>query len=322
MKTRDDVSTGIAEHITRLADNIERVIIGKRDVVEQALVGLLAGGHLLLEDVPGVGKTTLAKALAHSIGGTFGRIQFTPDLLPGDVVGVDVWHRHDATFRFRPGPVFANVVVADELNRASPTTQSALLEAMAEHQVTVDGTTHPLPEPFMVLATENPVEHEGTYPLPESQLDRFTMRITVGYPTASHEIELLAAGGGRLVDRLEAVTTPGAVAELTASLGDVTVARSLRRYLVGIATATREHPAIAVGMSPRSTLMLQQVARARAAVGGRSYVTPDDVRDLLVPVVAHRLVLTADARVRGVDATDVLDGIIRKIPVPTGARAG
>lgn len=321
-RTNDDVAARLAGRVAELADNIERVVVGKRAVIEQALVTMLAGGHLLVEDVPGVGKTTLAKALARTIGGTFGRMQFTPDLLPGDVVGVEVWNRQDATFRFRPGPVFAHVVVADELNRASPKTQAALLEAMAERQVTVEGTTRRLPDPFMVLATENPVEHEGTYPLPESQLDRFCMRLSVGYPSPTDEIDLLdTEARPDHVDTLEPVVTPGDLAVMIAVVDTIAVARSLRRYMVAIAVSTREHPALAIGMSPRATLMLQQAARAQAAVRGRDYVIPDDVRDLLVPVVAHRLIPTPDARIQGVDPAAVLDEIVRRLPVPTGADA-
>lgn len=312
----------VAGHVDALAGNVERVIVGKRTVIESALVCLLARGHLLIEDVPGVGKTTLAKALAASIGGTFGRIQFTPDLLPGDVVGVDVWDRNAAEFRFRPGPIFANVVVADEVNRASPKAQSALLEAMAERQVTVDGTTHALPDPFMVLATENPVEHEGTYPLPESQLDRFCMRLSVGYPTTRDEIDLLERNpDASRLDALGAVSSPERLATLSRSVDGIGVARSLRGYLVDLATATRNHPAIAVGMSPRATLTLQSVARAHAALRGRSYVIPDDVRDVLVPVVAHRLIPSADARIQGISPTTVLGEIVRRLPVPTGVDA-
>lgn len=304
-----------------LITNVEQVIIGKRAVIELALVCLLARGHLLIEDVPGVGKTTLAKALARSIDGTFGRIQFTPDLLPGDVVGVDVWNRNDAEFRFRPGPVFANVVVADEVNRAAPKTQSALLEAMAEHQVTVDGTTHRLPDPFMVLATENPIEHEGTYPLPESQLDRFCMQLSVGYPERSDEIDLLDRDPGTdRIDRLEPVVSTDQMRALSRTVDGVGVATSLRRYLVNIADATRRHPAVAVGMSPRATLTLQHVARALAALRGRTYVIPDDVRDVLVSVIAHRLILTADARIQGVSASRILSEIVGSLAVPTGAQ--
>jgi MoxR-like ATPase len=317
-----EAHAGFTEFCTALADNVERVIVGKRSVIDLALVCLLARGHLLIEDVPGVGKTTLAKALARSIGGTFGRIQFTPDLLPGDVVGVDVWDRNTSEFSFRPGPVFANVVVADEVNRASPKTQSALLEAMAERQVTVDGTTRNLPRPFMVLATENPVEHEGTYPLPESQLDRFCMRLSIGYPDARDEVDLLTRDEGiSQVDTLDAVVTPEQSTALSAAIDRVGVAGTLRTYLVDIARATREHPAIDVGMSPRATLTLQHVARAHAALHGRGYVIPDDIRDVLVPVVAHRLILSPDARIQGVSASQVLTEIVQRRPVPTGARA-
>lgn len=314
--------TGFADLCAEVATNVERAIVGKRPVVDLALVCLLARGHLLVEDVPGVGKTTLAKALARSIGGTFGRIQFTPDVLPSDVVGVDVWDRNTSEFSFRPGPVFANVVVADEINRASPKTQSALLEAMAEGQVTVDGTTRELPRPFMVLATENPVEHEGTYPLPESQLDRFCMRLSVGYPDARDEVELLRRDLGTApVDTLGAVLGVDALTRMSAAVDRVGIADSLRAYLVDLARATREHPAIAVGMSPRATLTLQHVARAHAALQGRNYVIPDDVRDVLVPVVAHRLILAADARIQGVSAAQVLAEIVQRRPVPTGAHA-
>ncbi|HET8931626.1 MAG TPA: MoxR family ATPase [Acidimicrobiales bacterium] len=316
-----EAPTGFAEYTSALADNVEQVIVGKRAVIERSLVCLLARGHLLIEDVPGVGKTTLAKGLARSIGGSFGRIQFTPDLLPSDVVGVDVWDRNTSEFSFRPGPVFANVVVADEVNRASPKTQSALLEAMAEGQVTVDGTTHQLPRPFMVLATENPVEHEGTYPLPESQLDRFCMRLSIGYPDARDEVELLERDPGiARVDSLAPVVTPELLGRMSAVIDRVAVAGALRGYLVDLARATREHPAVAVGMSPRATLTLQHVARAHAAVRGRDYVIPDDIRDVLLPVVAHRLILTPDARIQGATTDGVLAEIVQRRPVPTGAR--
>jgi MoxR-like ATPase len=316
-----EVPAGFADYCRALADNVSEVIVGKRGVIDLALVCLLARGHLLIEDVPGVGKTTLAKGLARSIGGSFGRIQFTPDLLPADVVGVDVWNRNTAEFSFRPGPIFANVVVADEVNRASPKTQSALLEAMAERQVTVDGTTHVLSRPFMVLATENPVEHEGTYPLPESQLDRFCMRLSIGYPDARDEVALLERDPGLdRVDSLEPVVTPEVMRRLSGAIDHVAVAGSLRSYLVDLARATRAHPAVSIGMSPRATLTLQHVARAYAAVRGRDYVLPDDIRDVLVPVVAHRLILTPDARVQGATATGILAEIVQRRPVPTGAR--
>ncbi len=295
------------------------MVHGKDDVIDLALVCLFAQGHLLVEDVPGVGKTTLAKALARSIDGTFGRIQFTPDLLPSDVVGVSVWNRPTGTFEFRPGPLFANVVVADEVNRASPKTQSALLEAMAERQVTVDGTTHRLERPFVVLATENPIEHEGTYPLPDSQLDRFSMRISMGYPERESEIGLLAAhDDGDPLDLIEPVLTTQQMAVLCDAVRKVEVAPSLRGYLVNIAEATRRHPEIMLGMSPRATLALQHISRAYAATRGRSYVIPDDVRDVVVPVVAHRVIATPEAQVKGTTPADVLDEIIGRLPVPTG----
>ncbi len=319
--SRTEAPRRITTECDALSTNIERIIIGKREMIELAIACLFAQGHLLIEDVPGVGKTTLAKALARSISGTFGRIQFTPDLLPSDVIGVNVWNRASGEFDFRRGPVFANVVVADEVNRAAPKTQSALLEAMAERQVTVDGRTHPLPEPFLVLATQNPVDHEGTYPLPESELDRFCMRLSLGYPDRHDEIELLTdnPGPGQL-DALEPVITTAELSALRREVEDVGVATSLRGYLVTIARETRVHPSIALGMSPRATLTLQQVARAYAAVRGRDYVIPDDVRDVVVPVVAHRLVLTPDARLRGLTAQGLLTEIVQRLAVPTGAQ--
>ena len=270
-----------AELFGAVADNIARVIQGKPDVIELMLLCLVSEGHLLVEDVPGVGKTSLAKALATSIDCTFGRMQFTPDLLPSDVVGVSVWDRSTSRFEFRPGPVFSNIVLGDEINRASPKTQSALLEAMAERQVTVDGVTYRLPPPFMVIATQNPIEHEGTYPLPESQLDRFLMRVSVGYPGREAEVAILDThGGDDALERLTPVLTAAEVAGLVEVVRSVHVAPPLQAYLVDLAEATRHHPAVAVGMSPRATLALQRVARARAATAGRAYVVPDDVKAL------------------------------------------
>jgi MoxR-like ATPase len=300
--------------------NVEQVIQGKSDVVELALVCLLAEGHLLIEDVPGVGKTSLAKALAASIDSSWKRVQFTPDLLPSDVVGVTVWNRGKDVFEFRRGPVFANIVLGDEINRASPKTQSALLEAMEERQVTLDGVTYPLAQPFMVLATQNPIEHEGTYPLPESQLDRFLMRISMGYPTKQAELDILdthGTGGGALAD-LRPVASAGQVAAMTDAVKDVHVAPALKGYLVDLADATRRHPAVALGMSPRATLSLLRASRSRAASTGRTYVIPDDVKALAEPVLAHRLVLTADAQLQGVGTGRVIAEVLTGVPVPTG----
>src|SRR5215203_4837160 len=255
-----------SDYYETVLDNIERVIQGKREVIELVLLCLVSEGHLLLEDVPGVGKTNLAKSLATSIECSFGRVQFTPDLLPSDVVGITVWNRGDGSFDFRPGPVFNNIVLADEINRASPKTQAALLEAMAENQVTVDGTTYPLSRPFMVIATQNPIEHEGTYPLPESQLDRFLMRLSVGYPSRQYELEILDthASGGTLSD-VHPVATAAQIQSLVDAVKAIHVAPSLHGYLVDLAESTRRHPTLAVGMSPRATLALQRVSRARAA---------------------------------------------------------
>jgi len=288
------------------------------DNIELALLCLVSQGHLLIEDVPGVGKTSLAKALARSIDCPFGRIQFTPDLLPSDVVGVTVWNRSDGRFEFRPGPVFAPIVLGDEINRASPKTQSALLEAMAEGQVTVDNVTYPLGSPFMVIATQNPIEHEGTYPLPESQLDRFLMRVSVGYPARNAEIDVLDAHGDHTtLDDIGAVVAPGDVESMIVAARAVHVAPSLKAYLVDLADTTRRHPQFALGMSPRATLSLMRVGRAKAAADGRAYVLPDDLKSLAGPVLAHRLLVTAEAQLQGASSSDLLDEILRTVPVPT-----
>ena len=299
--------------------NVQRVIQGKPEVVELVLLCLISEGHLLIEDVPGVGKTSLAKALAASIESSFGRLQFTPDLLPTDVVGLTVWNRTTSEFEFRPGPVFNNIVLADEINRASPKTQSALLEAMAEAQVTVDGTTYHLEKPFMVIATQNPIEHEGTYPLPESQLDRFLMRVSVGYPSPDAELEILEAHGDHdALDDIGAVVSVDEIEKLTQVARTVHVAPALRRYLVDLANASRRHTSLALGMSPRATLALQRVARSRAAANGRAYVVPDDLKALAEPVLAHRLLVTPEAQLQGVSAGDALAEVIATVPVPAG----
>jgi MoxR-like ATPase len=305
----------------RIASNVEMVIQGKAEVVELVLLCLVAEGHLLIEDVPGVGKTSLAKALARSIDVSFGRIQFTPDLLPSDVVGISVWDRQGNRFEFRPGPIFAGIVLGDEINRASPKTQSALLEAMAEEQVTVDGVTYPLRRPFMVIATQNPIEHEGTYPLPESQLDRFLMRVAVGYPAREAEIELLDrhADTPALAD-LGPVADAADLAALTHAASQVHVAPALKQYIVDLADASRRHPDLGLGMSPRATLSLLRAARARAVAAARPFATPDDVKALARPVLAHRLAASADARLRGVSTVDVLDELVDTVPVPHGPR--
>jgi MoxR-like ATPase len=299
--------------------NVERVIQGKREVVELVLLCLVSEGHLLLEDVPGVGKTNLAKSLATSIRCSFGRVQFTPDLLPSDVVGLTVWNRGDNTFDFRPGPVFNNIVLADEINRASPKTQAALLEAMAEVQVTVDGVTYPLTPPFMVIATQNPIEHEGTYPLPESQLDRFLMRVSVGYPAPQAELEILDRHGDHDPFRdIGPVVSTSEVELMAAATRQVHVAPSLKAYLVDMANATRHSTHLALGVSPRATLALQRVAKARAAAAGRGYVIPDDVKALAVPVLAHRLLVTPEAQLQGITPSDALGEVLRAVPVPGG----
>jgi MoxR-like ATPase len=309
-----------AQKFDAIVDNITEVIQGKDEPIRLALVCLIAEGHLLIEDVPGVGKTSMAKALAASVDASWHRIQFTPDLLPSDVTGVTVWNRGTGTFEFRAGGIFANVVLGDEINRASPKTQSALLEAMEERQVTVDTTTYRLESPFMVIATQNPIEHEGTYPLPESQLDRFLMRIRMGYPARKAEIAILDTHGGATAafDDLSPVASAVDVNAMIALAQSVHVAPSLKGYIVDLAEATRRHRDLAIGVSPRAALGLQRASRARAAALGREYVVPDDLKELAFPVLEHRLALTPEAQMRGVARGDVLADAVGSVKVPTG----
>lgn len=301
-----------------LLSNIERVIRGKRDQIRLALVCLLAEGHLLIEDVPGVGKTVLAKALAQSLATTAHRIQFTPDLLPSDVVGVSVWNQARAEFEFRPGGVFAHVVLADEINRASPKTQSALLEAMEERQVSVDATTYALPRPFLVVATQNPIELEGTYPLPEAQLDRFLMRIPMGYPSRDAELTILETHGAGQVraESLDAVATAAQVSAAIDATAGVYVASALQHYMLDLVEATRAHPELVLGVSPRGAIALQRAARALAATSGREYVIPDDVKFLAAPVLEHRVIVTPEAELRGITGVDVIRAVVGSVAVP------
>ena len=306
-----------AERFDAVASNIERVIQGKRDVVELTVLCLMAEGHALIEDVPGVGKTLLAKSLARSIDCTFHRLQFTPDLLPSDVSGVSVWDRERNEFVFRPGPVFASIVLGDEINRASPKTQSALLEAMEERQVTVDAETRPLPMPFMVIATQNPIEHEGTYPLPEAQLDRFMMRLIVGYPDRAKELEMLDTHGVRSTfEDLQPVIHATEVAEMIAVATSVHVAPEVKEYIVDLVEGTRYDPDLLLGASPRATLYLQRAARTRAAIEGRDFVTPDDVKAMMLPVLSHRLILRPEAQMRGVEIDKIIEALAQGVPVP------
>lgn len=300
-----------------VAENIERVIQGKRTSIELVVTGLVSEGHVLIEDVPGVGKTLLAKSLARSIDCTFQRIQFTPDLLPSDVTGVSVWNREQGSFTFRAGPVFANVLLGDEINRASPKTQAALLEAMEERQITVDGETRILDAPFIVIATQNPIEHEGTYPLPEAQLDRFMMRVTMGYPDRAKELEMLQTHGehSSFVD-LKPVVHAEDVVRMSSIAREIHVADVLRSYLIDIAEATRSHPDILLGASPRATLFLQRASRTVAAADGRDYASPDDVKAILAPVLNHRLIIRPEAQMRGVTVQEVLAQISDSVPVP------
>ena len=308
--------------VGRIRDNIEKVIEGKPDVVNAALIVMLGQGHLLIEDVPGVGKTMLSKALARSIDSSVRRIQFTPDLLPSDVTGVSVFNQNTREFEFRPGAVFANIVVGDEINRASPKTQSALLECMEERQVTVDNTTYHLESPFMVIATQNPIEMEGTYALPEAQRDRFMARVSVGYPVEAAEIAMLNSHtGANPLDDLEPVADAAEIRKLIGIVSEVYVSEAVQRYTVALATATRRSGELTLGASPRSSLHLVRAAMAMAAIRGRDYVLPDDVRTLAQPVLAHRLLPSVEAAMSGRSTTAILDAVLEAVPVPEASRA-
>jgi MoxR-like ATPase len=316
----------IQEFATTISDNIERVIIGKRDVIDLLIVALLCEGHVLLEDVPGTGKTMLARSLAISLGGEFKRLQCTPDLLPNDVTGVSVYNQQTSQFEFRPGPIFVNILLADEINRATPRTQSALLEAMQEQQVTVDGVTRALPRPFLVLATQNPIEYEGTFPLPEAQLDRFLMRLRVGYPSESdekkllnhlrreHPINLLSP----VPSDMQGSTSIGFLDSLQSyqqRVWEVHVDESLQEYIVRLVNATRQHPDLALGGSPRASLALFKTSQALAALRGRDHVLPDDIKALIVVTLAHRLIVRPEAELRGRNSSAILEDILLKTPL-------
>ncbi|WP_019635151.1 AAA family ATPase [Paenibacillus fonticola] len=295
----------------KLVNRVDSVITGKREEIELAVVCLLYGGHLLLEDVPGVGKTLLVRTLAACLGGTFGRIQFTSDLMPSDVTGVSVYRPQTGQFEFRPGPVMAHIVLADEINRAAPRTQSALLEAMEEHKVTVDGTTYPLPAPFLLLATQNPLEYEGTYRLPEAQLDRFLMRITLGYPEPEQEIEMLNRMQERkFTEEIRPLLLLEEVAQMQRQVRKVLVDDRIKQYLVAVAAASRRHPRIALGISPRGTLAWMGASQAMAYYKGRTYVIPDDVKGVAAPVLSHRLALTAEARLSGLQGENIVTELL------------
>jgi MoxR-like ATPase len=304
----------------RIAENIGRVIVGKPEAVRLTLLGLLAQGHILIEDVPGTGKTVLAKSLARSIGGSFNRIQFTPDMLPSDVTGVSIFNQESRTFEFRAGPVLAQIVLIDEINRATPKTQAALLEVMEERQVTVDGVTYPMPSPFLVLATQNPIEYEGTFPLPEAQLDRFFLRISLGYPLLTDEIRMLE--GQQIqhpLESLQAVASVEDVQEAQRQVRQVRVVDELKRYILDLVTATRTHHEVYLGASPRGSLALFRASQAYAALGERDYVLPDDIKAVAVPSLAHRMIIGSGARIRDVDARTIVQEILGATPVPGGA---
>lgn len=310
------------ELLNRVVDEVEKAIVGKRHVVELAVLTLLCDGHLLIEDIPGVGKTTLAKALARAIGGKFRRIQFTPDLLPADVTGTNVYNPKTLGFELHPGPVFANVVLADEINRATPKTQSSLLECMEERQVTIDGVSHPLPKPYFVIATQNNVEMLGTYPLPEAQMDRFFIRLSLGYPSEQDEAAILSRQQQEHpLQQVKQVTDPEQIVQAQRMVRTLFVHDAIRFYIVSLVNATRHHPAVQLGASPRGSLNLMHAAQAHAMLQQRDYVTPDDVKAVASAVLSHRLVLKPEARVRGVDARQVVEEVLHQVKVPIGAGA-
>ena len=311
-------ATTIAREIV---DNVSKVIVGKQPVIKQALAAVIAKGHILIEDVPGVGKTMLAKSISSSIGCSFKRIQFTPDLLPSDIVGISIYNQSTREFQFRPGPVMAQIVLVDEINRATPKTQSALLEAMEELQVSVDGVTRPLEQPFIVMATQNPIEYEGTFPLPEAQLDRFLMRISLGYPSFTDELSVIEQQEKtHPIDELEAVASPEDVIKLQKAAQNVYVDTAVREYIVGLIVATRTHEDVSLGASPRASLSMFRAVRGMAILRDRDYVIPDDVKELAYAVLAHRLILSPAARMRGLHTGQVIDGLLESVAVPGVSR--
>ncbi len=322
--TGDGDQTAVVQHLAeRVREGVQRVIVGKSDAINLALAALLARGHVLIEDVPGTGKTTLAKAMAATLRCDFGRIQFTPDLVPADVLGVNIFDMNRREFEFQPGPVFTQVLLADEINRATPRTQSALLEAMQERQVSIDGTTRPLPMPFFVIATLNPVELEGTFPLPEAQLDRFLLRLELGYPGGKEEAAMLERfQSNQEVPAFEPVAGPEEIAEAQAAVDGVTLDVAVRDYLLAIVGATRTDERLRLGASPRAALALQRACQAYAAIEGRGFVLPDDVKALAAPVLVHRLLIDSGVRLRGVSAADVIADILDQTPVPIEGEAG
>lgn len=305
----------------RIIDNVKKVIIGKDTAVELGVLTLMCQGHALIEDVPGVGKTMLARSIAVSSGSEFKRIQFTPDLLPSDITGVSIYNQKTGEFEFRAGPIISQIVLADEINRATPKTQSALLEAMDEHQVTVEGITHLIPRPFLVMATQNPIEYEGTFPLPEAQLDRFLLMITLGYPSTEEELAIVEGQEmSHPIDSLQAVTTDKEIIELQEAVKNVYVDDLIRRYIVTITKATRDHPDVALGSSPRGSLGQFRAAQALALIRGREFVLPDDVKELAVSMLSHRIIVSAAARMRGIHGREIISTLVGQIPVP-GAEA-
>ena len=312
----------IEEIAQRLRENIQKVIVGKDEMIDLTLVAVLCEGHLLLEDVPGIGKTTLARALATSLGCTFRRIQFTPDLLPSDVTGLNWFNQKEQAFEFRPGPIISHVVLGDEINRATPRTQSALLEAMQERQITVDGVTRPLPRPFLVMATQNPVELEGTFPLPEAQVDRFQLRVAIGYPTQEEENAILERfRASDPLPSLEAVSNPEEILQMQAERRQVRVEESVRDYIVRVARATRKHPEIELGASPRASLALYWASQAWAAIQGRDFVLPDDAKFMAPHVLTHRLIISPQAQLRGRLPQELVADIVDAVPVPHAVRS-
>ena len=314
----DDIGT-VAQYVS---DSVNRVIIGKREAVELTVVAMLSNGHILIEDVPGVGKTTLAKAMAQSLGLSFSRVQFTPDMLPSDVTGVTIYNQKSQEFEFRAGPVVSQILLADEVNRATPKTQSSLLEAMEERQITVDGVTHSLPSPFLVMATQNPIEYEGTFPLPEAQLDRFFLRVNLGYPERADEVEVLGAQQHtHPLTQVSQVADVDTILAAQASVREIYIDQLVHEYIVDLVRATREHGEVYLGASPRGSLFLYRGSQALAAIRGRDYVIPDDVKDIAVAVLSHRVIVSPAARIRSVDTRDIVREVLDTLPVPGASAA-